>query len=743
MKTEALSPHQRPVKPRVDVSAGEPPRSAMTPETTFLFVHRRVTDDQICVLMFDRPDSSANVFDRATIEELNDHLEFIAGSPKLKGVVLTSAKPSIFIAGADLHALAGASGGDLASLIELGQTVFNRLAALSVPTVAAIHGACVGGGYEVCLACDVRIASPDRATKIGLPETQLGILPAWGGSTRLPRLIGLPRALDVILGGKTLAAKQALNYGMVDELVPRERLVEFACRQISTRGSKVRRGRKALKLWLTNNRLVADALSLRVESQLLKKTRGHYPAVFKALAVVSRGISRQVPGSLALERDAILELAQTEECQNLIRIFFLQERAKKQSYRPGNAAAATKPIARPAVIGAGVMGAGIAQWLSSRGLPVILRDVNAEQVAKGMAGVAQLYHEGVKRHLLTKVEARAGLDRIFPSAAEVPLHNVDLVIEAAVEKMELKKKIFQRLGELAGPNTVLATNTSALSVSEIAASTKAPERVVGIHFFNPVHRMQLVEVVVGRQTSSEVAERALRFVQQIGKLPVVVKDGPGFLVNRILMPYLIEAGHLFEAGASTGDMDEAMLDFGMPMGPLRLIDEVGVDVAHHVAGELALKFSDRMPSPRVLAQMLKAGLLGRKSERGFYLYHTKTPEPNSGLSLFQEKDWAKGFGREELQKRLVLLMVNEAARCLEEEIVTEPSDVDFAMIMGTGFAPFRGGPLRYADGLGGARVVGEMKRLADSGAGYFEPCALLRTLAAEGRKFYPEKGDRR
>ena len=742
MKTEALSPDERRVKPGIDVSAGEPPRSAMTPETASLYVHRRVTDDQICVLTFDRPDSSANVFDRATIEELNDHLDFISGSPKLRGVVLTSAKPSIFIAGADLHALAGASAGDLASLIELGQTVFTRLADLSVPTLAAIHGACVGGGYEVCLACDARIASPDRATKIGLPETQLGILPAWGGSTRLPRLIGLPRALDVILGGKTLAAKQALNYGMVDDLVPRERLVEFACRQITTHGSKLRRQRHGLKLWLTNNRLFAAALSLRVESQLLKKTRGHYPAVFKALAVVSRGISRQVAGALALERDAILELAQTEECHNLIRIFFLQERAKKQSCRPGAAAAAGKPIARAAVIGAGVMGAGIAQWLSSRGLPVILRDINTEQVAKGMAGVAQLYHEGLKRHLLTKLEARAGLDRISPSAAEVPLDNVDLVIEAAVEKMELKKKIFQRLGELAGPTTVLATNTSALSVSEIAASTKSPERVVGIHFFNPVHRMQLVEVVVGRQTSPEVAERALRFVQQIGKLPVVVKDGPGFLVNRILMPYLIEAGHLFEAGASTGDIDEAMLDFGMPMGPLRLIDEVGVDVAHHVAGELELKFSDRMPSPRVLAQMLKAGLLGRKSERGFYLYHTKTPEPNSGLSLFQEKDWAKGFGREELQRRLVLLMVNEAARCLEEEIVTEPSDVDFAMIMGTGFAPFRGGPLRYADGLGGARVIGEMKRLADSGAGYFEPCALLQTRAAEGKKFYPTKGDR-
>src|SRR2546429_283010 len=353
----------------------------------------------------------------------------------------------------------------------------------------------------------------------------------------------------------------------------------------------------------------------------LKHTRGHYPAVFKALEVVTRGLSRPPAESLALEREAMLELARTEECHNLIRIFFMQERARKRSYILGPTPAVARPVDRTAVIGAGVMGAGIAQWLSSRGLPVILRDVNTEQVAKGMAGVAQLYHEGVKRHLFTKLEARDGLDRIFPSPAEAPLRNVDLIIEAAVEKMDLKKKIFQELGELAGPNTVLATNTSALSVSEIAASTKSPERVVGIHFFNPVHRMQLVEVVVARQTSPEVAQRAVRFVQQMGKLPVVVKDSPGFLVNRILMPYLIEAGHLFEAGASVEDIDEAMLDFGMPMGPLRLLDEVGVDVAHHVAGELADKFTGRMLTPRVLDQLLQVGLLGRKGVRGYYISH--------------------------------------------------------------------------------------------------------------------------
>jgi len=739
MKTEMATADENSKALTATRSVREPVRSTPARNPTFRFINRRVTDDRICVLTFDRPDSSANVFDRATLLELDDHLSFVE-SEQLRGVVLHSAKDSIFIAGADLHSLADARPDDLSALIELGQGVFNRLASLPVPTVAAIHGACVGGGYEVCLACDYRVASPDRQTKIGLPETQLGILPAWGGSTRLPRLVGLPRALDVILGGRTLAARHALKWGMVDDLVPRERLVEFAGRTILTEAMNLRVRPRPLKVRLTSGRLFAAAASLRVEAQLLKKTRGHYPALFKALEVVTRGVALSIERSLALEREAILELARTEECRHLIQIFFMQEHAKKQSYVVSDTARMRKSVSRAVVVGAGVMGAGIAQWLSSRGVQVILRDINPEQVAKGMASITELYEHGVKRRLFTPIEARAGLDRVFPAASEVPLRNTDLVIEAAVEKMELKKQIFRQLGELTGPDCVLATNTSALSVTEIAESTKSPERVVGIHFFNPVHRMQLVEVVVGRRTSPEVVQQALRFVQRIGRLPVVVKDSPGFLVNRVLMPYLVEAGHLFESGASVKDIDEAMLDFGMPMGPLRLIDEVGVDVANHVALELEDKFKGRMSTPNVLRNMLKAGLYGRKGERGFYLYNGKTPEPNAGLSPFQNKDRAGNPGEEELQRRMVLLMVNEASRCLEEQIVVEPADVDFAMIMGTGFAPFRGGPLRYADTAGIGGLVEEMKRLVDKGFAHFTPSALLLTMASNGGKFYPTKG---
>jgi len=585
-----------------------------------------------------------------------------------------------------------------------------------------------------------------------LPETQLGLLPAWGGSTRLPRLIGLPKALNIILAGKTLAAKQALKYGLVDDLVPREYLVDVACQRIKTAGQQLRhRGLKLITV-ATNRTLVAKFLNLRLQADLLKKTRGHYPAVLKALEVVTRGATTSISDSLKQEIEALVQLVQTETCKNLIRVFFLQERARKLSGVTAAPASplvgssqpeAVAPVKQLAVIGAGVMGAGIAQWASARELKVILRDLNPELVAKGMASIAKLYEQGVQRHTFSKLEARSGLDRIFPAAAEVPLRNADLIIEAAVEKLEVKQQLFRRLDELAGPRTILATNTSALSLSEIAAGTRHPERVVGIHFFNPVHRMQLVEVIFGQRTDPQVVRRAVKFVQQIGKLPVVVKDSPGFLVNRILMPYLIEAGHLFESGARVEDVDEAMLEFGMPMGPLRLIDEVGVDVSQHVADTLAAKFSTRLSAPALLGKMLQAGLLGRKNGRGFYLHarNQKEPDVNPQIDQFHIDARAANLSREQLRTRMVMLMVNEAARCLEEGIVAEAADADFGMIMGTGFAPFRGGPLRYADHLGAAQVVAEMNGLASAGAPRFAACALLQAMAATGKKFYEEKGD--
>jgi 3-hydroxyacyl-CoA dehydrogenase/enoyl-CoA hydratase/3-hydroxybutyryl-CoA epimerase len=647
-------------------------------------IHTEVLEKGEHVLTFDRPNSGANIFDRATLEELDAKLE--AAERGATGVVFISAKPAIFIAGADLNALEGMGPEELRAFIELGQRVMSRIAALRAPTVAAIHGACVGGGYELCLACMRRIATADRATKIGLPETQLGILPAWGGSTRLPRLIGVPGALDIILGGKTLAAKAALRRGMIDEIVEKEMLKDLAVGWIRGGGSH-----GAKRRWAMFDPVVVAVAAPIARKRMEEKARGHYPALPKALEVVAKATSGTVEESLRREREAVVELTATAECRNLIRVFHLQERAKKLRV-PG----VEKPaaISHVAVIGAGVMGAAIAQWLSARGLRVLLRDIDAERVAGGMSRIAGLYKDAVKRHIINAKEARDGMDRVSPAATETPMNGIDLVIEAAVEKMELKKKIFARQDEIAPRQTILATNTSALSITELGAAVKRADRVVGIHFFNPVHRMPLVEVITGEKTSAESAAAAVKFVQRIGKMPVLVRDSPGFLVNRILLPYLVEAGELFAHGAAIEEIDAAMLDFGMPMGPLRLIDEVGLDVAEDVAGTLAAAFPKHMHAPGVVKRMLDAGLLGRKSGNGFYIHQKELTVPNPDAAKYRDGESARGLDRAAMQRRMALLMVNEAARCIEEKVVAEAADVDFGMIMGAGFAPFRGGPLR-------------------------------------------------
>jgi 3-hydroxyacyl-CoA dehydrogenase / enoyl-CoA hydratase / 3-hydroxybutyryl-CoA epimerase len=691
-------------------------------------IQREIADGKFCVLRFDQAESGANVFNLETLAELDGHISAIAADRSIEGVVIISAKDRIFHAGADLHALQKWNDADVQRFIELGQEVFGHLAALKAPTVAAIHGVCLGGGCEMALACDYRIATSDRATKIGLPETKLGILPAWGGSTRLPRLIGVTRALDVILGGKTPAAKQALRYGMIDAIAPRELLLSAALRVLKT-GIPARR--RPLLRRVLPDRLLSPLIASKVRKKIFHETRGHYPAVLAAAEVVLARAGSSEKESLEHERRAVLGLLRSDVCKNLLRLFFLSERARKSD------GPKLKPVACAAVIGAGVMGSGIAQWLSSRGVRVILRDINPQAVAAGMERIRKLFGD---RRVFPEKEARDGFDRIAPTAQAVPFDHVDLIIEAAVEKMEAKKKIFSQLDEQASnASTLLATNTSALSLAEIAGATKNPGRVVGIHFFNPVHKMQLVEVVAASQTDTETVRRAAQFARQIGKLPVVVKDSPGFLVNRILVPYLLEAGLLFEEGARAIDIDEAMLDFGMPMGPLRLIDEIGVDIAADVAATLAARFSDRLHVPELLAKMISKGWLGRKSGRGFYAYSGKKKAvPNIELSSLCRSHAAAALDRAELKLRLSLLIVNEAARCVEEKISSGPEMIDFAMVMGTGFAPFRGGPLRYAESFGLRRAVDELERLTAVAGSRYTRCDMLEQLAAEGRRFYED-----
>ncbi len=687
-------------------------------------MRRETREDGVVVLTFDAPDSSANIFDAATLDELERQVDVIAGESGVRGVIFASAKPGVFVAGADLKSLAKADPETLAASVDTGQRIFNKIASLKCPTVAAIHGACLGGGYELALACDWRVASPDRATRIGLPETQLGILPAWGGSTRLPRLIGLPKALDLIVGGKQLAPKHARKLGLVDDVSPRERLVDRAL-QFIARGK-----RKPSRHPMTNHRLGAVVIRDIAEARAAKKTRGNYPAIEKAIRVVTRGVSRSLADSLRAEREAVVELAETGAAKQLIRVFFLQENAKKFHHHPE---ARSRAVERTAVIGAGVMGAGIAQWVSARGLPVILQDIDPARVAAGMKAVAKVYAGAVKRRLFSPAEARHLADRIAPAATPVPLGDVDLVVEAAVERLDIKKQIFADLCARSSADTVLATNTSAMPISELATAEGVthPGRIVGIHFFNPVHQMKLVEIVVTDTTSAETVETALAFVRRIGKLPVVVKDSPGFLVNRILMPYLIEAGRLFERGLDPRTIDDAMLDFGMPMGPIRLLDEVGLDVALHVAETMIGAFGERFEVPPVIRALVEKGQVGRKSGKGFYRHEggRVTPNPDA-LEARAGGDDPPRLERSVIAERLALLMVNEGFRVLEEGIADSADDIDFAMILGTGFAPFRGGPMAWANSLGLAMVREKLVRLAEAeGGGAYAPAGLLQNAA--------------
>lgn len=639
----------------------------------------RVLDpDGMVWLTFDQPGSQANLWSESTLRQFVWHIEQIERDSTVRALVIRSAKPGVFIAGADLKSLRHLCPSRLEQLIWLGQAAFDRLARLTIPKVALIHGACAGGGYELALACDWRIATEDPSTKIGLPETQLGLLPGWGGTVRLPRLLGLRRALDIILGGKLHAAKAALKKGLVTHLCPPEAAAPLA--------RKLAFGPLPARPFHYDNMAgVSHLIAHLARRGVMAKTRGLYPAPLRAVEVALNALHLSIDDGLALERDAITHLARTAEAAHLIDLFFLREAANK--HRP--AAGHALPLHSAVVVGAGVMGSGIAQTLVTHGIHTLLTDVSPAAIARGVTGIHSLTHRAVKFHALTGKQARESLDRLTTAHTAVPLTRHHLVIEAATESLELKKKIFMNLAARTSPDTILATNTSALSVASLAAAVPHPERVIGLHFFNPAHKMPLVEVVTLPETHPDVLATAIAFVQGLGKTPIVVQDSPGFVVNRILMPYLMEAVQLHESGIRLETIDQAMLDFGMPMGPLRLLDEIGLDVAHHVAETLSAAFPERFHPSTLLDQKIAAGHLGKKTGRGFYRH------PHE-VSNFRPNPQAVA----DIQHRLSHLITQEAHRCLDEGVAASAADINLAMILGTGYPPAKGGPLTVAQASG-------------------------------------------
>tara|TARA_R110000824_G_scaffold57582_6_gene156523 strand:+ start:2442 stop:4364 length:1923 start_codon:yes stop_codon:yes gene_type:complete len=624
------------------------------------------TEQNIYIVTF-----NSNVITSAFLDRLNETLDTIEDSD-VSGVIFQSAKKKIFLAGADLYNLQQhlTDITYIKAIITYGQSTFNRIQDLNIPTVAAINGACLGGGLELSLACTYRICSNDKSTKLGLPEVTLGFLPAWGGTTRLPKLIGLPTALKLILGGTQVPGKVAKKYGLVNNVVHKENLVQTSITTIQNNNVKKRKTSFV-------EMLPTSLILKKAKQNVVSKTKGNYPAPLKIIEVIRNGHSSSRRESLALELDAFVTLSQTDVCGNLLRIFFLQEGAKKlQTLDPVK----SWPLNGTVVVGAGTMGAGIAQWISSRGQHVLLKDVKDEYIATGLSRIGKLYVQAVQGHKMDRPTARDGLARISTTTDNVSLKNKLMVIEAVVEDLDIKEKVLSDIESQVSDHTIIATNTSALSINQLAASLKHPERFIGIHFFNPVHKMKLVEIVRGDKTSDNTVERVIRYVHSIGKLPIVVNDSPGFVVNRILVPYLILAAEMLADGAQIEAIDQAMVKFGMPMGPFRLMDEIGLDICYNVAQDFHLRLE--MPCDlSELSYRMDSGKLGKKSGEGFYKY-------KKGRSI-------KSKVKNKIDvTSLVDRMIDEAQKVLAEGVVENPDDVDFAMIMGTGYAPFRGGPIK-------------------------------------------------
>lgn len=688
----------------------------------------------------------ANPLTRSSIDDLEAAIGKIATLEGVEAVVLSSAKAGHFIAGADIGEIAAIEdAAEATQLAERAQSVFGRLAGLRAPTFALIHGTCLGGGLELALACRYRVAVDDPATKIGLPEVNLGIIPGFGGSQRLPKLLGITRALPLILKGSRLPAAIAFRRGVVDALVPPEGALQVGLRAVrkivgddgrslEARRRKLRGGWKGALL--TGNPLGRALIRRAVRKQVLAETGGHYPAALAAIDLVTRFSPGPLEAGLAEEARVVGTLATSPVCKNLVSIFLASERARKLE-GPEESAHGRWP--RPGslgVLGAGVMGAGVATAALERGLSVRLRDLAEEPLGRGLAQIGGAIQGAVRKRRRTALEAEEILSRLTHTTSLVGFGRYDAVLEAIVERMDVKQAALREIEPMLGEDALFLTNTSALSVTELQSAAAVPGRVVGLHFFNPVNRMPLVEVVAGERTDAWAVSRTIGLAQALGKFPVVVKDSPGFLVNRLLMPYLDAAVRMLSAGVPGPRIDAAARAFGLPMGPLRLIDEVGVDIGVEVAETLHRAFGARVTPSPLLATLAQRGWLGRKSGTGFYRH----PD-GKGRAVWNDRIAdllgapRQELGDEEIQHRLVDPMVDEAARCLEEEIVTDAETVDLAMVLGTGFPPFRGGLLRYADTAGLAGVV---ERIAADESPR-EPCSLLRSLAAEGRVFHEEK----
>ncbi|MBA8883222.1 3-hydroxyacyl-CoA dehydrogenase NAD-binding domain-containing protein [Dokdonella fugitiva] len=655
--------------------------------------------DGIVVLTLDRAGSSVNALSRAVLDELSEIVERLAIEPP-RGVIVRSAKANGFIVGADIKEFEGfGKNGTVQDALENGQRVFLRLGRLPCPTVAAIHGVCMGGGTELALACRQRVASRDPSTRIALPEVKLGIFPGWGGSARLPRLVGAPAALELMLTGRTASAENAKAIGLVDTLTSPELLVEAAKELV--RHPRSRPFKQRATAWATNTWLARQILApILVKQTAAKVRKEHYPAPFALIETWRRGGSSLVQ-RLKLEARAVAKLAATPTAHNLIRVFFLQERLK------GLAGGAEHGIKHVHVVGAGVMGGDIAAWCALRGFDVTLQDREMKYVQPALDRAKDLFTKKLK----TAERVAPALARLKADVEGSGIPDADLAIEAIYENAEAKEALYRATEPKMKPGALLATNTSSIPLAELRTTVQQPGRFLGLHYFNPVALMPLVEIVRHDQLDAAAEKRALAFCKALDKLPVPVAGTPGFLVNRILMPYMLEAARAYSEGVPGPVIDRAAKKFGMPMGPIELIDTVGLDVAASVGAELGPFLG--LDIPPGLDELVKGGKRGKKDGEGFYIWKDGKPQkPEVDPSYVAPDD---------LEDRLVLPLLNEAVACLHDRVVDDADLLDAGVIFGTGFAPFRGGPIKHVRDTGADALKARLGALASKYGARFSP----------------------
>ncbi|MDN5370705.1 MAG: 3-hydroxyacyl-CoA dehydrogenase / enoyl-CoA hydratase / 3-hydroxybutyryl-CoA epimerase [Shewanella sp.] len=697
-----------------------------------------VRDDGIAVMTMDVPGETMNTLRAEFVPEMTELLAQIRADQRIKGLVVISGKKDSFVAGADIAMLDACDTRDKASeLSAAGHQVFGELEKLEIPVVAAIHGACLGGGLELALACHKRVCTDDGKTMLGLPEVQLGLLPGSGGTQRLPRLIGIAKALDMMLTGKQIRPKQALKMGLVDDVVPQTILLQAAI-ELAQKGKK-RPKRKAtlMELALERTHFGRNILFDQALKQVERKTQGNYPAPPKIIDCVRIGADEGMAAGLATESRYFGELVMTAESAALRSIFFATTEMKKETGADGSE---SRPLKKAVVLGGGLMGGGIASvTISKAKLPVRVKDISEKGLSNALSYAYKLLDKGVKRRHISAAQRDKQMALMSTTTEYIGVHDADIVVEAVFEDLKLKHQMVQDIERECTAHTVFASNTSSLPIGQIAAVASRPENVIGLHYFSPVEKMPLVEVIAHEKTSSETIATTVAFARKQGKTPIVVKDGAGFYVNRILALYMNEAAQLLLEGQSVEHLDQALVKFGFPVGPITLLDEVGIDVGAKIAPILEQELGERFRAPAAFEKLLQDERKGRKNGKGFYLYgKKKSNKKQVDSSVYKVLGITPGVAsdNEQLAQRCVVQMLNEAVRCLDEGIIRNARDGDIGAIFGIGFPPFLGGPFHYIDTLGAAKLVAILEGYQQQFGQRFAPCERLKTMATTGQRFF-------